>query len=111
VICFGQLLGMCDYITFPLGTSHCWCYFCGFKKKSIFRIIFFILGQSGYSAYKYIPYGPVNEVLPYLSRRAQENKGVLKKIQKEKRLLASEIMRRLARGKLFYKPKGDYVPI
>lgn len=69
IVCFGQLLGMCDYISFYLG------------------------GQ-GYSVYKYLPYGPVEEVLPYLSRRATENKSVFEKLLKEKRLIATEISRR-----------------
>ena len=123
VICFGQLLGMCDYITFPLGTylhsvrSNCFPVgrWVDHGTKLTNRLFDWrnlkILGQSGYSAYKYIPYGPVKEVLPYLSRRAQENRGILKKIKKEKRLLLAEILRRLASGQIFYKPKGNYTPV
>lgn len=48
---FGQLMGMADHLTFTLGAS-------------------------GYKAYKYVPYGKVEEVMPYLIRRAQENSTV-----------------------------------
>jgi proline dehydrogenase len=71
---FGQLLGMADHLTFTLG-------------------------QSGFSAYKYVPYGPVHEVMPYLVRRAQENSDVLGGVEKERQLYWEELKRRLLPGR------------
>lgn len=58
-----------------------------------------------------MPYGPVDEVIPYLCRRAVENHGVLEKVGKERNLMMKEASRRLLSGQLFYKPVGTYTPI
>ena len=47
-IYFSQLLGMSEHISFNLSNN-------------------------GYNVAKYMPYGPVKDVMPYLIRRAQEN--------------------------------------
>ncbi|DAZ99022.1 TPA: hypothetical protein N0F65_010908 [Lagenidium giganteum] len=67
---FGQLLGMCDHVSYTLGSER-------------------------YRVFKYVPYGPIGEVLPYLIRRAQENSGLMSGASKEMTLLRKEITRRL----------------
>ena len=46
-------------------------------------------------AYKYVPYGPVGDVLPYLIRRAQENSDIMAGVSREKGMIAAEIWRRI----------------
>lgn len=45
--------------------------------------------------YKSVPYGSIDDTLPYLVRRAQENRTVLQGIRKERDLLRRELKRRI----------------
>ncbi len=66
---FAQLLGMSDHISYNLANA-------------------------GYRVAKYVPYGPVKAVLPYLSRRAKENSSVKGQVGRELRLITEELTRR-----------------
>ncbi|OZI06749.1 proline dehydrogenase [Siphonobacter sp. BAB-5385] len=68
-IWFAQLLGMSDNISFNLA-------------------------HSGYNVAKYVPYGPVEAVMPYLFRRAEENTSVAGQASREFTLLKKEARRR-----------------
>lgn len=68
-VCFSQLYGMSDNISFNLA-------------------------HEGYHVAKYLPYGPVKDVLPYLMRRAQENTSVAGQTGRELSLIRKEIKRR-----------------
>jgi len=70
-IWFSQLLGMSDHISFNLA-------------------------HEGYNVAKYLPYGPVNHVLPYLLRRAEENTSVKGQSGRELLLITKELKRRKA---------------
>lgn len=67
---FGQLMGMADHLSFPLG-------------------------HAGYRVFKYVPYGRVDKVVPYLLRRANENQYILKGGKVDVELLQAELLRRL----------------
>ena len=66
---FSQLLGMSDHISYNLA-------------------------QAGYNVAKYVPYGPVKDVLPYLIRRAEENTSVKGQTGRELSLIIKEKQRR-----------------
>ena len=68
-IWFGQLYGMSDNISFNLANE-------------------------GFNSIKYLPYGPIKEVIPYLIRRAEENTSVKGQTSRELELIKSELKRR-----------------
>ena len=68
-IYFSQLLGMSDHISFNLANA-------------------------GYNVVKYMPYGPVKKVIPYLLRRAQENTSIAGQTSRELSLIMKEKSRR-----------------
>ena len=68
-IFFAQLLGMSDHISYNLA-------------------------HNKYNVAKYVPYGPVKEVLPYLIRRAEENTSVAGQTTRELSLIIKERKRR-----------------
>ena len=59
-------------------------------------LVYWTAGNAGYKVYKYLPYGPVNEVIPYLIRRSQENSALLgsESTKKMKKMLSEEMKRR-----------------
>ena len=68
-IWFGQLYGMSDHISYNLSAL-------------------------GYNVAKYLPFGPVRDVMPYLIRRAEENTSVVGQTNRELLLLERERQRR-----------------
>ena len=68
-IYFSQLYGMSDHISYNAA-------------------------KEGFNVAKYVPYGPVKEVIPYLIRRAEENTSITGQINRELTNIIKEIMRR-----------------
>lgn len=60
--------------------------------------ISFNLAKAGYNVAKYVPYGPVKSVMPYLFRRADENTSVAGQSSRELVLIRKELKRRKRKG-------------
>jgi proline dehydrogenase len=58
-----------------------------------------VLATEGFTVFKYLPYGPTETVMPYLVRRGQESKQVLREQRFQNEFLKAEIKRRLMLGK------------
>jgi proline dehydrogenase len=56
--------------------------------------ISFNLAKEKYNVAKYLPFGPVRDVIPYLIRRAEENTSVKGQTNRELDLIETEIKRR-----------------
>ena len=69
-VSFGQLLGMGDHLTYPLANT-------------------------GHIANKVVPYGHMDDLMPFLSRRGNENRGMMRNAQDERTLYFQELKRRI----------------
>ncbi|KAK1256848.1 hypothetical protein QJS04_geneDACA024231 [Acorus gramineus] len=56
------------------------------------------LRNAGFMVSKYLPFGPVEQVMPYLLRRAEENRGLLSSSALDRQLIRRELIRRLKQG-------------
>ena len=61
--------------------------------------ISFNLAHEGYNVAKYLPYGPVKSVIPYLIRRTEENTSIEGQTSRELNLIQGERKRRKRRNK------------
>jgi proline dehydrogenase len=52
----------------------------------IYYFVCMDIAAVGYDAYKLTPYGPIHRLLPYLTRRAQENRAIFAKAEKDRQL-------------------------
>ncbi|KAG0617350.1 hypothetical protein M758_5G183700 [Ceratodon purpureus] len=65
------------------------------QLKGMADMLSLSLAHAGFRVSKYLPFGPVPEVIPYLVRRAEENRGLLGNTVHERQAIRAELRRRL----------------